>query len=213
MERAIRHPDGSMISNGEWSAIRTSARRIKETLYQLERPRQIRGRGQPPKTKSYFRKYFPAQWRAAIQEWEAEQPLLALCTANWKAEHVLGNSLLVRSTNSTFGIGTDDDNDNDNDSSHTPLKRPRPDSLQLDVRSAEEAVRAPKSKRPKQTANAETEKWAKKQSKGKQRMVMDPQDHHHAKQHQEKGRRSREESQPNGKSIQHFHQPAHNHWI
>jgi len=73
-------------------------------------------------------------------------------------KHVLGNSLLVRSTNSTFGIGTDDDNDNNDNSNHTSSKHPCPDLLQLDVWSAEEAVQAPKSKRPKQTANVETKK-------------------------------------------------------
>jgi hypothetical protein len=206
MERAIRHPDGGMISNGEWSAIKTSARRISEMLCQLEHPCQIRGCHQPPKTKTYFRKYYPAQWRAAIFELEAEQPLLVLCAANWKAEHVLGNSLLSKATNSTLGIDTDDhnDNDNDNDSDHpnlsAPLKRPHPDLQQPDGQSPEEAVPR-KSKKPRQTANVENEKRAKKPSKGKQRMVTEPQNHNSAKQHQEKGGPSHKEPQPTGNFI------------
>lgn len=90
MNRAIRHPDGTMITDSEWSAIRASARRITNELGGLpDSSRQSRMR----RTKTYYRTFHPREWTHAVMRLEAEQPLLKLCSSNWKADHTLGNSI------------------------------------------------------------------------------------------------------------------------
>jgi hypothetical protein len=94
MEQAIRHTDGTMISLGEWAAIKATGRLVKMDLLSLPLPRDRRAKGQK-KTKTYFRTFYRTEWDAAIDKMESQQPLLALCAAHWKADHVLGNTLLV----------------------------------------------------------------------------------------------------------------------
>lgn len=92
MDRAVRHPDGTMITDSEWSAIKASARRIANELSALpDTSRQSRMK----KTKTFFRAHHAREWTNAIIRLEAEQPHLKLCSSNWKADHVLGNSLVA----------------------------------------------------------------------------------------------------------------------
>jgi hypothetical protein len=99
MERVVRQPDGTMITDSEWSAIKSSARRIANELAGLpDSSRKVKMR----RTKMYYRTYHTKEWTSAIIRLEAEQPLLTLCASNWKAEHVLGNSIqaiLTRESN------------------------------------------------------------------------------------------------------------------
>ncbi|EGO22821.1 hypothetical protein SERLADRAFT_439590 [Serpula lacrymans var. lacrymans S7.9] len=44
-------------------------------------------------SRNYYLSAYPAQWAAIIQEMDQQQPLLALCSNHWKAEHVLGQML------------------------------------------------------------------------------------------------------------------------
>ena len=94
MEWAIRHEDGTMISLGEWAAIKATAHPVKVELLALPDPRDQRAKGQK-KTKIYFQSFYRTEWEAAIQKMESQQPLLALCAAHWKADHVLGNPHLI----------------------------------------------------------------------------------------------------------------------
>ena len=90
MDRAVRHPDGTMISDNEWSAIKASSRRIANELAALpDSSRQARMR----RTKMYYRTYHAREWTKAILRLETEQPLVKLCSSNWKADHILGNSI------------------------------------------------------------------------------------------------------------------------
>jgi hypothetical protein len=95
MEKAIRHGDGTMITSSEWSAIKVSARAVKADLLSLPLPRDRRAKDQS-RTKVYFRTYFRREWDSAVAKLESHQPLLALCSSHWKADHVLGNTLLVK---------------------------------------------------------------------------------------------------------------------
>jgi hypothetical protein len=119
MEKAIRHEDGTMISPAEWAAIKATSRLVKIDLLSLPQPRaggrRVKDR---PKTKTFFRSYYPKEWFAALNKMERLQPLLVLCAAQWKADHVLGNSLLTKSSNMSGKgvIDTSDDNDSNNDS-------------------------------------------------------------------------------------------------
>jgi hypothetical protein len=94
MDKAVRHQDGRMITSSEWSAIKATARMIKPNLLCLPLHKARRGKNQP-RTKTYFRTWYPREWKAALEEMEAQQPLLALCAAHWKADHILGSTLLV----------------------------------------------------------------------------------------------------------------------
>jgi hypothetical protein len=94
MAKAIRHPDGRMITTSEWNAIRVSARMIKNELRQLPASQHRAAKGRR-KTKMYYRTYHFKEWMDAIRKLEGEQPLLALCAFNWKADHVLGAALLA----------------------------------------------------------------------------------------------------------------------
>jgi hypothetical protein len=103
MERAVRRPDGLTISDNEWSAIKASARRIANELSALPvSARQAKMR----RTKMFYRTHHAKEWTSAIMCLEAEQPYLKLCSSNWKAEHVLGNSIqaiLAKEKNTTRG--------------------------------------------------------------------------------------------------------------
>ena len=97
LERAIRHSDGTMITASEWAAIKATAHMVKSDLLSLPPSRDRRAKDRT-KSKGYFRTYFRKEWDAAVTKMESVQPLLALCASHWKAEHVLGNTLLVKVT-------------------------------------------------------------------------------------------------------------------
>ena len=93
MEKAIRHADGTLITDAEWAAIKATARMVKSELAALKRP-SARNVKKIKRTKMYYRSYHSSEWFAALEKMERHQPLLALCASHWKAEHVLGNTLL-----------------------------------------------------------------------------------------------------------------------
>ena len=115
MEYAIRHEDGTMISSGEWLVIKATARSVKADLLSLGPPTSTRAKDQP-KTKIYFRTHFLTQWNAALEKMETQQPLLALCAAHWKADHVLGNTLLVKASQTSDSSDTSGNSPSTNDS-------------------------------------------------------------------------------------------------
>jgi hypothetical protein len=122
MEKALRHDDGTMITSSEWSAIKVSARAVKADLLSLPPPRDQRAKDQS-RTKVYFRTYFRREWDSAVAKLESYQPLLALCSSHWKADHVLGNTLLVKVTEQS-----DDDQSDPNEhasSSHQSESKKR----------------------------------------------------------------------------------------
>ena len=94
MEKCIRNEDGSSISVDQWRSIRLTARTIAQTdLLSLPVPNKAKA---TPRTKTYYKKNHIKAWWVAIQQLEERQPLLRLCAANWKADHVLGIILQAR---------------------------------------------------------------------------------------------------------------------
>jgi hypothetical protein len=65
--------------------------------------------------KTYYCSFYPNKWKEAIKKFKKLQLLLALCTSNWKADHVLSNTLLA--------AADDSDMDSDNDTSLVPSKK------------------------------------------------------------------------------------------
>jgi len=120
MEWAVRHLDGSLITSNEWTAIKASARLIKAQLLLLGPPRDQCTQSRR-KTKAYFRKYFPKEWEAALLKLEMQQPLLRLCGSYWKAEHVLGNTLVCQAKEEKLTITSDSEGP-----VNVPSKRKRP---------------------------------------------------------------------------------------
>jgi hypothetical protein len=121
MERSIRHADGTMIVASEWAAIKATARMVKMDLLDLP-PSRDRHAKNRTKSKIYFRTYFRKEWDAAVARMESLQPLLTLCASHWKAEHVLGNTLLVKvSTDS----GEDMSDSAVEDNNKSPMKKRR----------------------------------------------------------------------------------------
>ncbi|KAF8222353.1 hypothetical protein L208DRAFT_1209879, partial [Tricholoma matsutake] len=86
MEKVIRHADGLMISTLEWSAIKVSARMIKNELWTLPLPTDPRAREQA-QTKVYYKNWYPKEWSHAVWRLEGEHYLLTLCVSHWKVEH------------------------------------------------------------------------------------------------------------------------------
>ncbi|KAF8234116.1 hypothetical protein L208DRAFT_1551537, partial [Tricholoma matsutake] len=98
ISRCICHPDGSLATEAEWRNIKTLVQLICHGLRQLPRPQDscLKSQGNNiVKSKMYFRTYHAAAWMEAIQKLEKMQPLVALCAPNWKAKHVLNNTLLA----------------------------------------------------------------------------------------------------------------------
>jgi hypothetical protein len=122
MERAIRHDDGTMVTASEWAAIKASARMVKADLLSLPPSRDRRAKDRA-KSKVYFRTYFRKEWDAAVARMESLQPLLALCASHWKAEHVLGNTLLVKMAVDSADDRSDSPVDPDGKSAKSPKKR------------------------------------------------------------------------------------------
>ncbi|KAF7986438.1 hypothetical protein HWV62_31193 [Athelia sp. TMB] len=90
MQTVIRNPDGTMISEGVWNAIKLSSRQIAQSLLSIK----LKGNEETrAKTKQFFKSFYSAQWTEAVEQLERLQPLLQLCAGNWKADHVLGSTL------------------------------------------------------------------------------------------------------------------------
>jgi len=82
---------------------------IKMELLSLPPPWDQQAKDQQ-KTKTYFQTYYPQEWDAALVKMETQQLLLA----HWKADHVLGNTLLVKaSADSDNDEELDNESDND----------------------------------------------------------------------------------------------------
>jgi hypothetical protein len=120
MEWAVRHLDGSQITSNEWTAIKASALLIKAELLLLGPPRDQRTQS-CRKTKAYFQTYFPKEWEAVLLKLEIQQPLLRLCGSHWKAEHVLGNTLVCQAEEEKLTNTSDSDGP-----VNVPSKRKRP---------------------------------------------------------------------------------------
>ncbi|KAM6497289.1 hypothetical protein JOM56_007762 [Amanita muscaria] len=93
MKHVIRHEDGTKISRSEWNA--------------------LRGSGKYMRTQTDFMHDYPALWQETVKNLEAQQPLLALCTNHWKADHLL--AYIMRSSKKRKDGEEDDDDDDDDD--------------------------------------------------------------------------------------------------
>lgn len=93
MEKCIRDEDGTEVSPSEWRAIKKSANLLVNTyLKTLQAPADPSAKTRS-KTKTYYAKYFPQIWSDVLEKLERQEPLVRLCAAHWKADHIIGNCL------------------------------------------------------------------------------------------------------------------------
>ena len=109
MRKAIRHEDGSLLNNQEWIGILATANDIKTDLTALPvKGSSTRGIN----SMTYFRNHYLKEWNVAIDRLEHLEPLLVLCSAHWKAQHILG---LVLRRKSGLGGGDGDSENEESD--------------------------------------------------------------------------------------------------
>jgi hypothetical protein len=93
MEKCVRNSQGETISASEFNAIKTTARMLVNIhLVPLGTPADPAAK-MMTKTRKYYKKYFLQNFKDVLDKLEAQEPLLALCAARWKAEHILANCL------------------------------------------------------------------------------------------------------------------------
>ncbi len=92
MRRAIRHEDGTMITESQWKSIRQSAMLVARTHLESLTSTAPLSADQPRK-KKYYKRFFPKEWDRALRELEGLAPLLSLCVGDWKADQTLGTVL------------------------------------------------------------------------------------------------------------------------
>jgi hypothetical protein len=99
MHRVLRTRDGARIPTAEWNEIRATVRLMKEKLAALPDKPAFHVRGKV-KGKSYYRAAYPKEWKECLDTLEEGHPVLKLCSESlrWKANHLLGNSLLSHSS-------------------------------------------------------------------------------------------------------------------
>ncbi|KZP34072.1 hypothetical protein FIBSPDRAFT_943135 [Athelia psychrophila] len=131
MGRVLRHPNGDSVSTGEYHAIKATAHAIAYDLNQLPIPHGRSHLG-GTRTLRFYKSNMVADWNAAVARAESEQELLALCSAHWKAEHVLQAALqAAHESNKTKTNGSAISKRSRSNSAATSgsSKRPRSDSI------------------------------------------------------------------------------------
>ena len=93
MEKCVRNSEGETISTSEFNAIKTTARMLVNIhLVPLGTPADPAVK-MMTKTRRYYKKYFLQNFKDVLDKLEAQEPLLTLCAARWKAEHIVANCL------------------------------------------------------------------------------------------------------------------------
>ncbi|KAI9430019.1 hypothetical protein H4582DRAFT_2064265 [Lactarius indigo] len=104
MNLAIRRPDGSKVSAQEFSNIRHSVAIVVQKLINLidSDPHMATCAGDPKsQTRSFIKNLFKPEYDRTILELEAEQRLLHLCYAHWKAGVLIGQAKGKAASNRT----------------------------------------------------------------------------------------------------------------
>lgn len=90
---AIRRENGTSIPPHHFTNMRIFSDLVVRRLIERFGP-DSRARGVKSLTKSIFKSLFHAEYRQAILELEADEPLLRLCARHWKAEVMLSQAFL-----------------------------------------------------------------------------------------------------------------------
>ena len=97
MALALRHYTGKPISVKTFGFIRSSATIIMRKLVAfVDSDSRATVHGSKPRTKKFIKENFPAEFRQALLDLEAEHTLLRLCSCHWKAEAMISQAFLRR---------------------------------------------------------------------------------------------------------------------
>ena len=94
MEKALRNKDGTLLTTDAYNRVRSTVRAIAAQLLRLPAkllPGQTRDTGS--RTKRYFTNVYPQEWTNALRMVEYMQPVTQMCSAHWKADHLLSQHL------------------------------------------------------------------------------------------------------------------------
>jgi hypothetical protein len=96
MTLALRRPDGTKLSRQELANMRRSADIVVQKLVTTVKSSPLFDADISKPTKFFIRTVFLTEYRQAILELEAEQKLLRLCSAHWKADAMIGQAISRR---------------------------------------------------------------------------------------------------------------------
>ena len=135
MKLAIRRPDGSKVSSLEWLDIRRATNLfVKQLLdFILSDPRNAGLK----LTKTVIKNMFGNKYNEIVLALEAEQKLLRLCSAHWKADMLIGQALVRwndKESKAAMRHRADSSNPNSFDAKHSQLPAARvSDSARVNV--------------------------------------------------------------------------------
>ena len=89
MEKALRDEDGNFLSADAFNRIKASVRSVAAQLLQLP----VKMGDAEARTKRYFKSAYLQEWTNALGMLEFTQPIVRLCSAHWKADHLIAQHL------------------------------------------------------------------------------------------------------------------------
>ncbi|KAH9011010.1 hypothetical protein EDB85DRAFT_2160443 [Lactarius pseudohatsudake] len=96
MGMALRRPNGKVVSSLEYSNIRRSAEIIVQKLLNRVNSDSRSAACASGRIKTFIKKHFAAEYGQAVLDLEAEQKLLRLCSAHWKADAMITKIFVQR---------------------------------------------------------------------------------------------------------------------
>jgi hypothetical protein len=94
MEKALRNEDGSLLTLEAYNRVKSTVRGVAAQLLALP-PIPAPGQNEAPtsRTKRYFTATYSREWANALGVIGYMEPVVRLCSAHWKAEHLLSQHL------------------------------------------------------------------------------------------------------------------------
>ena len=94
MEKALRDEDGKLLTLEAYSRVKSTVRGVAAQLLALP-PIPVPGQKEAPTshTKRYFMATYPREWANVLGMIGYMEPVVRLCSAHWKAEHLVSQHL------------------------------------------------------------------------------------------------------------------------
>lgn len=89
MEKALRDENGNFLSSDTYSRIKASVRAVAAQLLQLP----VKTGNMEARTKRDIKAAYPQEWTNVLRMLEYMQPIVRLCSAHWKADHLIAQHL------------------------------------------------------------------------------------------------------------------------
>ena len=131
MSCAVRCQDGTKVSSQEYKCIRHSANIVVQKLIHSANSDPCAAmHACTPRTKTFFKNLFKEEYYQTILKLEAQQPLLRLCSAHWKADALVGQAFLRQNEGGNVATRATSLNYNTSDANNfQPLEPPQQDEV------------------------------------------------------------------------------------